>query len=128
VAALLFPVAVMGLFAPLDAPRPRLAVVGLVIACCAQLAGVVSVLGLFLGPPEWAPTGSTVTVLTPFITLAALGSLAGLLLVGIVIRRTDSLPGRWAALPIVLALTAVPLIMFSPALQMINDGSSTFPL
>jgi hypothetical protein len=88
---------------------------------------VVSVLGRFLGPPEWSPTGSTVTILTPFITFAALGSFASLLLVGIVIRRTHSLPGWWAAVPVVVAVTAVPLILLSPVLQMINERLFNVP-
>ena len=53
---------------------------------------------------------------TPFITLAALGASLGLL-VGVVIRRTAWLPGRWAVLPMFLALTAIPLVAFSVVLQ-----------
>lgn len=75
-----------------------------------------SVLGLFLGPVDWTPTSSVgsrpVTILTPFITLAAYGALLGLFLIGTAIRRTAALPGRWVSLLMFLAATAVPLIVF----------------
>ena len=50
------------------------------MASIAELAAVLSVLGFFLGPPEWQPTGNTVTVLTPWITLSALGTFVSLVL------------------------------------------------
>ena len=75
VAPLFFPVAAGALFF-LPGVRSRLATVGLVVAGLAELAAVLSVLGFFLGPPDWQPTGSTVTVLTPWITLSALRVLA----------------------------------------------------
>lgn len=127
VAALFFPIAVMGLYAVLDVPRPRLAVAGLVVACCAELAAVVSILGGFLGPPEWSPTGSTTAVLTPFIALTALGTFLSLLLVGIVVRRTRSLLGVVGVLPLILAVSAVPLIAFGAVLQMINSRLFNLP-
>jgi len=96
VAPLFFPVAVVGLSALLLDRRARMARGGSVSACVAELAAVVSVLGLFLGPVDWTPTSSVgsrpVTILTPFITLAAYGALLGLFLIGTAIRRTAPCP------------------------------------
>jgi glucan phosphoethanolaminetransferase (alkaline phosphatase superfamily) len=131
IAPLFFPIAVVGLYALLNHRRSRLALAGLASACAAELAAVVSVLGLFLGPAEWTPTSSTgsrpVTVLTPFIALAAYGALLGLLLIGIITRRTASLPGKWAALPMFLAATALPLIVLGVVLQAINERLFELP-
>ena len=131
IAPLFFPIAVVGLYALLNGRRSWLALAGLASACAAELAAVASVLGLFLGPAEWTPTGSEgsrpVTVLTPFIALAAYGALLGLLLVGIVIRRAASLPGKWAALPMFLAATAIPLIFLGVVLQAINERLFELP-
>ncbi len=131
IAPLFFPIAVVGLYALLNDRRSWLARAGLTSAFAAELAAVASVLGLFLGPAEWTPTGPEgsrpVTVLTPFIALAAYGALLGLLLVGIVVRRTGSLPGKWAALPMVLAATAIPLIVFGVVLQAINERLFELP-
>jgi len=69
VAPLFFPVAVVGLSALLLDRRARKARGGSVSACVAELAAVVSVLGLFLGPVDWTPTSGVgsrpVTILTP---------------------------------------------------------------
>jgi hypothetical protein len=124
---LFFPLGVVGLYALLDGPRSRLAFAGLVSVGCAELAALVAVIGGFLGPPEWAPNTDTPTVLSPFLAAAAFGTLLGLLLVGIVVRRTQALPGRWAVLPIFLALTLVPLIGMGIPLKAINPRLFELP-
>src|SRR3954453_22163151 len=58
----LFFAAAAGSLIVLPQVRSRLATAGLVAAGVAELAAVVSVLGLLFGPPDWQPTGSTVTV------------------------------------------------------------------
>ncbi|NUR15634.1 MAG: hypothetical protein HOQ13_04900 [Dermatophilaceae bacterium] len=120
IAPMFFPVAVLGLYNLLEGNRSRLARAGLTLAGIAELCAVVSVLGMYMGPAQWIPTGDTVTVLTPFITLAAVGSIVGTLLVGIVIRRTASLPDRWKSYPMGLALSVIPLIASSALFQALN--------
>ena len=100
VAPLFFPVTVLGLYSLLDAPRSGSATSGLVLACCAELAALILVVGLLVGPPEWSPNGNTVTVLTPFTAVASLATLVGLCLLGVVVRRTHALTGWWATLPV----------------------------
>ncbi|EWT01390.1 hypothetical protein N865_08570 [Intrasporangium oryzae NRRL B-24470] len=127
VAPVFFPIAVIGLYGSLDGNRSRLARSGLTSAGIAELCALVSVLGLFLGPAEWTPTGDTVTVLTPFITLSALGSILGLLLVGIVVRRTASLPGGWKNFPMSVAISIIPLIASSALMKDINERLFELP-
>lgn len=127
VAPLFFPVAVVGLYALLADEHSKLARAGLAFGAAAELCALVSVLGLFLGPAEWSPTGDTVTVLTPFITLSALGSTLGLLLVGIVVRRTACLPGWWKNFPMFLALSVIPLIASSPVFKAISERLFELP-
>ncbi|GAA2470838.1 hypothetical protein [Terrabacter carboxydivorans] len=127
IAPIFFAFAVIGLHASLGASRSRLARAGLVLAGIAELCAVVAALGQFLGPADWIPTGDTVTVLTPFITLSMLGSVAGLLLVGLVVRRTAALPGRWAGYPLALAISVIPLIASSAVFQAIHPRLFELP-
>lgn len=127
IAPIFFAFAVIGLHALVGTSRSRLARAGLVLAAAAELCAVVAALGQFLGPADWIPTGDTVTVLTPFITLSMLGSVAGLLLVGIVVRRTAALPGRWAGYPLSLAISVLPLIASSAVFQAIHPRLFELP-
>lgn len=127
IAPIFFAFAVIGLHALVGTSRSRLARAGLVLAAAAELCAVVAALGQFLGPADWIPTGDTVTVLTPFITLSMLGLVAGLLLVGIVVRRTAALPGRWAGYPLSLAISVLPLIASSAVFQAIHPRLFELP-
>lgn len=127
IAPVFFPIVVLGLYCLLDGHRPRLATAGVVLAGIAELCAVVSVVGQYLGPAEWTPTGDTVTLLTPFIAMSALGVIVALLLVGIVIRRTASLPGRWKGYPMVLAISVIPLIASSALFKAINPRLFELP-
>jgi hypothetical protein len=127
IAPVFFPIVVFGLYGLLDGHRSRLARAGVALAGIAELCAIVSVLGQYLGPAEWTPTADTVTVLTPFIALSALGGVVALLLVGIVIRRTASLPGRWKGYPMYLAISVIPLIASSALFQAINPRLFELP-
>jgi hypothetical protein len=127
IAPLFFPIAVAGLSALVEGPTSRLRRAGLACAGLAELAAVVSVVGLYFGPADWTPTGESATVLTPFITLSAFGTFTGLLLVGIAIRRAVALPGLWRNLPMFLALTAVPVIGSGAILEAINQRLFELP-
>lgn len=69
VAPLFFAFAVVGLYDHLAVPRPHLAVAGLAVAWVAEAAALVAVVGQYLGPADWTPTATSVTLLTPFITV-----------------------------------------------------------
>lgn len=119
VAPLFFPVAAGAMFF-LPGVRSRLATVGLVVAGIAELAAVLSVLGLFLGPPDWQPTGSTVTVLSPWITLAALGAFVSLVLLGVPVRRVRALPGWSRNLPLLIGAGAIPVLAVGGLLEILR--------
>ena len=121
VAPLFFPVTVLGLYSLLDAPRSGSAKSGLVLACCAELAALILVVGLLIGPPEWSTNGNTVTVLTPFTALASLATLVGLCLLGVVVRRTHALTGWGATLPVLLSLSTIPLLAVGALLEPIEE-------
>jgi hypothetical protein len=119
VAPLFFPVAAGALFV-LPGVRSRLATVGLAMASIAELAAVLAVLGFFLGPPDWQPTGSTVTVLTPWITLSALGTSVSLVLLGVPVRRARALPGWTRNLPLLIGAGAIPVLAVGGLLELLR--------
>lgn len=100
--------------------RSRLATVGLAMASIAELAAVLAVLGFFLGPPDWQPTGSTVTVLTPWITLSALGTSVSLVLLGVPVRRARALPGWTRNLPLLIGAGAIPVLAVGGLLELLR--------
>jgi hypothetical protein len=116
-ALVLFPLASLGLYHRLPEPRPRSAVIGAGIAWIGVVAALGALAGLLFGPEGWVPTGDTVTVLTPFLTLSPLGAAISLLLVGLAVRRSGVLPRGWRLLPVVLAVGMYPGIGVSGALE-----------
>jgi len=127
-AAGLFPLALVGLYAALGRRGGRLAVCGLVFALTAEVSAVLVGFGALLGPDGWIPREETVTVLTPFIVLAGFGTLVALLLLGIAVRRTRALPDRWRTLPLALALSAVPLMVSGGALEVVSERLLEVPI
>src|SRR5918993_1189244 len=101
----------------LDPSRPGYAKLGTTLAAWAALAALITVAGPSLRPPEWQPAGDTVPVLTPFIGSAVIGTLVGLLLVGVAARRTHAMVGSAATLPIVLSLSTFPLLALGGVLE-----------
>ena len=126
-AFVLFPVALIGLYAAVERGG-RLANSGLVIAVVAEASALVVGFGVLLGPDHWVPQEDTVTVLTPFFMLAGLGTFAALLLLGLAILRTESLPGRWHALPLAIGVCAVPLMVIGGALEAVNERLLELPI
>ncbi len=105
-APLSFAVAAGALFA-LPGVRSRLATISLVGVGIAELDVVISVLRLYLSPPHWRPTASTVTLLTPWITLAALGTFVSLIRSAF-LSGARALPGWSRNLPLVIGIGAIP--------------------
>jgi len=74
-AFLLFPIAVVAVYAALPQPCGRVAAPGLVVAIGAAAAATLAGLGMHFGPDDWEPRENTATLLTPFVALAGIGSL-----------------------------------------------------
>ena len=124
----LFPVALVGLYATMGRRGGPLALCGLVLAVTTEVSAVVVGFGVLLGPDDWMPSEDTVTVLTPFIVLAGIGTFAALLLLGLAVRRTRAMAGRWQILPLALAVSAVPLMVIGGALESVNERLLEVPL
>ena len=127
-AFILFPVALVGLYAAMEQNGGRLAICGLVVTVTAELSAVVVGVGMLLGPENWVAREDTVTVLTPFIVLAGFGTFVALLLLGLAVRRTRALPERWRTLPLVLAVSAVPLMLIGGALEGVSERLLEVPI
>jgi hypothetical protein len=128
VAFLLFPVALVGLYAVIGRRGGRLAMCGLVVAVTAELSAVAVGVGRLLGPDDWVPREETVTVLTPFIVLAGFGTYVALLLLGLAVRRKQALPGRWWTLPLALAVSAAFLMLIGGALESLSERLLEIPI
>ena len=101
---------------------------GLVLATTTEVSVVVAGFGVQFGPDDWTPSEDTVTVLTPFIVLAGIGSFAALLLLGMAVRQTRVIAGRWQILPLALAVSAVPLMVIGGALESVSERLLEVPL
>ena len=124
----LLPVALVGLYAAAAPRGGRLAKLGLALAATAEVAAAVAGLGSWLGPDPWSPREDTVTVLTPFIGLAGFGTLAALVLLGIVVRRTSALPHHWRGFPLLIAIAFVPLMVAGGVLESIDERLLEVPI
>jgi hypothetical protein len=125
---LLLPVALVGLYAALGRRPGKLAVCGLVLAIAAEASAVAVGLAWLLGPSDWLPQGEAVTVLTPLVVLASLGTFAALLLLGVAAFRASAFPGRWRALPLSFGVSAIPLLIMGGALEAVNERLLEVPL
>ncbi len=127
-AFVLFPLALVGLYAAIRGRGGRLALCGLVLAVAAEVSAVVVRLGELIGPAEWVPEEDTVTILTPFIVLGGFGTFVALLLLGIAVRQTRALPGAWRSFPLSLAVAAVPLMVVGGVLEPFSERLLEIPI
>lgn len=126
--AFLLPVSLIGLDAALGGRGGRVGKAGLVLSAVAVISALLAGLGAWLGPDDWIPTEDTATVLTPFIVLTGLGTVLGLVLLGIAVFRTKALRRPWHILPIAIAASIVPLMIAGGALASINERLLELPL
>ncbi len=107
----LFAVGLIGLYARLGEKGGRAAVAGLVFACVSLLlAGVLLVAWAFAS--DALPAGEDdFTPLSLVIAGASVSFIAGLVLLGIAVRRAPVLPPRWRSFPLAVGVFAVPGIM-----------------
>jgi len=127
-AFILFPVALVGLYAVNRQRGSRLAMCGLAVAITAELSAVAVGVGRVFGPDSWVPREDTVTVLTPFIVLAGFGTYMALLLLGLAVRRTQALPERWRTLPLALVVSAAFLMLIGGTLESLSERLLEIPI
>ncbi len=125
---LLFPLALGGLYARLGGRGGRTARVGVGLAVVAGLSAALLGLALLFGPESWEPTEAAATILTPLFALAGLGTIVGLLLLGISVRRAQALGPRWSVLPLALGVSVFPLMIVGGALEAVHERLLEVPL
>ena len=120
---LLFPLGLLGLHARLDGHDGRLRSAGRVVAVVALVAGAVAA-GVFVFDPD-------ASGVVPGIAIAgsALGTIVGLVLLGVVARRAGIFPPPWHRLPFVMGLaTPVLLSVVGGMLSEIDERLLEVPL
>ncbi|HEX7276878.1 MAG TPA: hypothetical protein VF244_05840 [Acidimicrobiales bacterium] len=120
---LLFPLGLLGLHARLEGHDGRLRSVGRGVSLVALVAGAVAA-GVFVVDPD--ASGAV-----PGIAIAgsALGTVVGLILLGLVARRAQIFPPPWHRLPFVMGVaTPVLLSVVGGMLSEINERLLEVPL
>jgi len=74
------------------------------------------------------PSEDEVTLLTPFIAVAGVGTFVALIALGIAVRRTRALPPGYASLPLAMGLGAVPLLIIGAALESVSERLFELPI
>ncbi len=98
-----------------------------------RAGGLLALAGLGLAVPNTAyyvaTTDDEGVVLNVTIALASLAIFAGLVLLGIAVRRADALPGRWRSLPLAIGAGAVPLtIVVGGVLEAVSERLFEVPI
>lgn len=122
-ALLLFPVGLLGLYARLGGHHGRLRSAGGAASLVALVAGAIAA-SVFAVDPD-------ATGVVPGLAIAgsALGSVVGLVLLGLVARQTNAFPTPWTRLPLQLGLaTPVLLTVVGGMLSEINERLLEVPL
>ena len=122
-ALLLFPVGLLGLYARLGGHHGRLRSAGGAVSLVALVAGAI-----YAGVSAVDPDATGVV---PGVAIAgsALGTVVGLVLLGLVTRQTNAFPPPWTRLPLRLGLaTPVLLSVVGGMLSEINERLLEVPL
>jgi len=128
VGLVLFPFALLGLRSTLGRAGKRAARVGGVLAAIAAVCGVLVLLVRAVGGEGVEPSEDEVTLLTPFITVAGVGTFVALIALGIAVRRTRALAPGYASLPLAMGLGAVPLLIVGAALESVGERLIELPI
>jgi hypothetical protein len=121
-APLFFSLGLLALYARLEGGGGEAARLGGALAW-SGLALMLASAALYLvtGGEEGFPIGV-------IIALAALSILAGLVLLGMAVRRTEALPGRWRSLPLAMGAAVIPLLMVGGILETLDERLLEIPI
>ncbi len=117
-APLLFALALIGMWVRLKGRGGWYGRLGLWLAWVSGLAALVQVTAFRLAP-QLVPDQASVTLLTPVVVLAGIGSLLALLLLGIATWREQTLSRPWHLWPLAMTV-AYPVLM---ALAVMAEGA-----
>lgn len=124
----LFPFALLGLWATVREVRGRATRVGGLLAAVAAVCAVLMLVVRAVGGEGVEPSEDKATLLTAFITLAALATVAALIALGIAARRRSALPPGYASLPLTMGLATIPLLVAGAALEGMNERLFELPI
>lgn len=124
----LFPFALLGLWSIVRDVDGRAARIGGLLAAAAAVSVVLVLLMRAVGGRAVEGAGDEITVLTPFIAISGFGTFAALLALGIAVRRSRALPGRYASLPWAMGLSAIPLLIVGGALETVSERLLELPV
>lgn len=127
VGLVLFPFALLGLRSTLG-PAGKSARVGGVVAAIAAVCAVLTLLVRALGGEGVEPSENEVTLLTPFITGAGVGTVVALIALGTAMRRARTLAPGYASLPLAMGLGIVPLLIVGAALEAVSERLIELPI
>jgi len=128
VGLVLFPFALLGLWSIVRDVDGRAARIGGLLAAAAAVSVVLVLLGRAVGGAAVEGKEDEVTVLTPLIAVGGFGTFAALLALGMAVRRTRALRGRYADLPWAMGLSAIPLLIVGGALETISERLLELPV
>jgi hypothetical protein len=128
VGLVLFPFALLGLWWLVGQAGGKAGRVGGVVAAIAAGCGVLVVLVRAVGGEGVEPSEDDVTLLTPFITGAGVGTFVALLALGVAVHRTRTLAPVPAGLPLAMGIAAIPLLIVGGALESISERLIEVPI
>lgn len=124
----MFPFALLGLWSLVRKVDDRAPTVGGAIAATAAVAVVLAALVRAVGGAGVEPADDEVTVLTPFIAIGGFGTIAALVVLGLVIRRSSALPAPYTSLPWAMGVAAIPLLIVGGALEAASERLLELPI
>lgn len=128
VGSTLFPFALLGLWSIVRRVDGRAARIGGVLAAAAAVSVVLGLLVRAVGGSAVEASEDEVTVLTPFVAIAGLGTFAALLALGVAVRRAGALAPGYASLPWAMGIAAIPLLMIGGALETVSERLLELPI
>lgn len=126
--AALFPFALLGLWSVVRGVDGGAARIGGMLAAAAAVSVVLGLLVRVVGGSAVEGSEDEVTVLTPFVAIAGLGTFAALLALGVAVRRTSALAPGYASLPLAMGLATIPLLIIGGALETVSARLLELPI
>jgi len=128
IAPLCFAIGLVGLYARVKERSRKLGDVGLFFTAVAGVAWVAALpYGLFSGEGS-SSSEEFVFPQSLFILGGFLGTLCGLVLLGVATLRAGILPARWRVLPLAMGLLPIPLIGIGAALEPLGERYTEIPI
>ncbi len=124
----MFPFALVGLWSLVRKVDGRAPPIGGAIAATAAVSVVLAALIRAVGGAGVEPTEEEVTVLTPFIALGSVGTFAALVVLGVVVRRSNALSAPYTSLPLAMGVAAIPLLILGGALEAVSERLLELPI